>query len=170
MRVRELCNIVSCNPATGELRWLPREACDRYDKMFNTKYAGKLAGTSVNVDGYNVLHIKNEWLLVHRVVWAMAHGRWPRKDLDHINGDRTDNRLANLREATRLQNQANYRTPTTNKSGYKGVSWCTRSKRWRAYISINSVTRHLGMFTDKRDAIAARRAAAIKYHKGFYRE
>jgi hypothetical protein len=87
--------------------------------------------------------------------------------LDHINGSKSDNRLSNLREATKAQNGANTRLSVNNSSGYKGVRWHTAAKKWVAKIKINYKSIHLGLFTDIEDAAAAYQAAALKYFGEF---
>ena len=83
---------------------------------------------------------------------------WPL--VDHINGDGLDNRRTNLRAVTPSQNGANISSPSHNTSGYKGVSFYRRTGRWRAYITVDQVNRHLGYFATSADAARAYDAAA----------
>jgi hypothetical protein len=76
----------------------------------------------------------------------MAYGQWPRRGIDHVNGDGTDNRLENLREANQSQNGANRRLTSKNTSGFKGVSFAKQAKRWRAGIQVGGRRKHLGYF------------------------
>jgi hypothetical protein len=94
-------------------------------------------------------------LYVHRIVWAMAHGSWPENEIDHINGIRDDNRLANLREATRHENQHNLPKPITNTSGYPGVDWDKASYKWRARVVLDGREFHIGQFADQDAAYRA---------------
>ena len=96
-------------------------------------------------------------------------GAWPKDQIDHVNGDRSDNRFCNLREATNSQNQANRRCEATSTSGVKGVSWDRRCRRWQAQISINGKPKHLGGFTSKEEAARAYAAAAIALRGEFAR-
>jgi hypothetical protein len=102
--------------------------------------------------------------MAHRLVWLLHKGYWPAADLDHINEDKTDNRIENLREATRAQNMQNVRVHKHNTSGCKGVAWYAPRGKWRAYIFCNYRQRHLGLFSTFTDAVAARKAAERQLH------
>lgn len=97
----------------------------------------------------------------HRAVWAMFYNYWP-IEIDHINGDRQDNRIENLREVTRSENLRNARRRCTNVSGVTGVSWDTKLSRWVAVIQ-TTYNKYLGSFDSFEEAVAARKAAEIKY-------
>ena len=105
--------------------------------------------------------------MAHRIAWAIVHGRWPEHFLDHINRVRTDNRLANLREATNAENLRNRSVVRNNESGTKGVRMDKRSKRWQARIKIGGTSISLGAFASRDEAAAAYTAAAKKYHGEF---
>ena len=94
----------------------------------------------------------------HRLIWLYVYGCWPKHQIDHINGKPTDNRLSNLRDVTQSVNMHNSKLRLDNKSGVKGVSWCTRSNKWHANICIKGKRKHLGSFHSKLNAIKARRA------------
>ena len=96
---------------------------------------------------------------------AMKLGHWP-EYVDHINGNRSDNRLANLRPATKVQNGCNMATPSNNTSGHIGVSWNKRDKRWTAYITLNQKRKSLGNFREIAEAIQCRKAGEFAY--GFH--
>lgn len=104
--------------------------------------------------------------LAHRLVWIYHYGECP-EFLDHINGNRADNRIENLRPATKVQNAANRAIRKSNVSGVKGVSFRSDSKKWRAQIMVNYKTTNLGSFVHKEDAIAAYQAAVKKYNGEF---
>jgi AP2 domain/HNH endonuclease len=93
----------------------------------------------------------------------------PAKEVDHANGCGLDNRLENLRPATRNQNSANQKKPCTNQSGYKGVSWRKDVRKWRARIGVNGKLLHLGFFDDPTEAARAYDAAALKHFGQFAR-
>jgi hypothetical protein len=104
--------------------------------------------------------VEGKLYLVHRIIYEMHHGPIPEdRDIDHINRFRDDNRIGNLRLATRSENRCNHRGHRHNTSGYTGVSWYKAGNKWSAYIKRPLGKKHLGYFTSKEDAIAARQAA-----------
>lgn len=119
--------------------------------------------------GYLCAYIKGRQYKVHRLAWLYVYGEWPKGQLDHINGDRTDNRICNLREATASQNQQNKATPKENKSGVKGVVQHKRSGRWYAFCRVNGTRSYLGSFTDIQDAEAAVIKFRSEHHGEFAR-
>ena len=124
---------------------------------------GTKAGTSQNY-GYVVIHVDGRRYVAHRLAWMYMYGEWPSTDLDHINNVKNDNRIANLRLATRKQNMQNVLSHKHNTSGFKGVSWHMPRSKWRAYIFCNYRQIHLGLFDTKEDAAAARIEAEKIYH------
>jgi len=89
--------------------------------------------------------------LAHRIIFFMFHGYKP-KFIDHINGNKKDNRIENLREATPSQNQFNHGLNSANKSGVKGVSWSKKYQKWFACMSNNGKNKSLGLFSSLEDA------------------
>lgn len=163
--VDELRKLLAYNPDTGELTWLPRK---NVRKCWNRRYAGHPALACVHSDGYRKGRLHRKLLRAHRVAWAIHHGRWPALDLDHINGDRSDNRISNLRQVTRSENQRNMRLPSDNKSGVIGVYWSTARQKWVAEIrDADGKKKHLGVFEDLKAAADVRKAAEAEhgYHK-----
>lgn len=114
--------------------------------------------------GYIYIGVDRKKYRAHRLAWFYVTGEWP-DEIDHINRERADNRWANLRAATRSQNNINGSRHRNNTSGFKGVSWVARVNRWRAYVSIDGKQSHLGYFKEMSDAVAARQRAA-EYHFG----
>jgi len=101
-----------------------------------------------------------------RVIWAIHYGYWPEKLIDHVNRDRNDNTLVNLREATHTQNQ--YNKVQTNTHGYKGVTWRDRQRKpWLAKIRVNGTRLNLGSFATREEAAQAYAEACVKYHGEF---
>ena len=102
-----------------------------------------------------------------RLHHEITGGRVEGMMVDHINRDGLDNRRDNLRVCTPAENTRNRRTPTTNTSGYIGVSWMKRNRKWRARVEVDGARIHIGMFNSALDAAIARDAAAIKFHGEF---
>ena len=162
-----LRKLLSYDPDTGLLTWKRRPidmfATERAGKSWNARLCGKPAFKTSNNDGYNQGGIFGKNYLTHRVVYAIHHGAWPVNQIDHISGDRSDNRIANLRDVTSAENQRNMQRPSNNTSGHIGVSWKGDRCKWRAKIGVYGKSRHIGYFTDINDAIAARAAAEVEY-------
>jgi HNH endonuclease len=118
-------------------------------------------------DGYIQVKVDGVPYRAHRLVWYMMAGDWlpPKQDIDHINGDRSDNRWRNLRLATRSENNHNHgdKLPHHNKSGYRGVSWRSDTGKWHARIQIDGHVNRLGDYETKPQAIAAREKAERQY-------
>jgi hypothetical protein len=128
--------------------------------------AGTIAGTP-DRDGYINIKIDGFLYRAHRLAWLYVFGNWPTAQIDHINGDRNDNRLSNLREATVTENSRNARKKSNNKSGRKGVFW--QDGRWCAQIKIGGKSTHIGRFDSLDDASAAYLRAAEKHFGSFAR-
>lgn len=133
---QELKELLDYNPETGIFTW---------------KNASKRkAGTSM-YSGYIRLNVNKKQYLAHRLIWLYVYGYFP-KYVDHINMNRSDNRLCNLREATNTQNQYNKKLTKRNTSGIKGVSWFERDKNWRARLHVSGKLIHLGYFDSIEEA------------------
>lgn len=115
-------------------------------------------------DGYIRIRLDRKCLGAHRLAWFCHHGENPNGEIDHINGDRSDNRICNLRVASRSENMQNARTPRTNSSGYHGVSWCTSGKKWTAQIWKDGKRYRLGSFVSPEVAHQAYLAAKAALH------
>lgn len=150
-RLRELLDY---NPATGVFKWKPTAQKRTKGLVAGSKHRG----------WYWIIAIDKRQYLAHRLAWLYVHGRWPLDQIDHVNGIRFDNRIANLREATTIQNRQN-RKPKV--AGLKGV-W-KYYNRWRARIYANGKCIWLGTFSTQEAASAAYREAAIKHHGEFAR-
>ena len=158
---------------TGTLIWKARPLhhfkTAQYQKRHHTIYAGKEAG-NINGKGYRkVAFTWNDKSLdwqQHRIVWAMHYGQWPNKALDHIDGNKTNNAITNLREVTYQENSKNLRMSKNNTSGHIGVNWHKGRSKWQASITVSGKWIYLKTYSNIEDAIAARQAAEIKY--GFH--
>jgi hypothetical protein len=157
-RVREL---LSYNPETGVFTWLVDSP------KGGQRRAGKAAG-SVTGDGYHYISIRRRPYLAHRLAWLYVHGEWPSAQIDHRDGNRTNNAIDNLREANRSQNAGNSKRRRTNTSGFKGVYFCSRTGRYVAQITCG-YRKHLGYFDTSKDAHAAYAVAAEKHFGEFAR-
>lgn len=138
---RELKKQINYNPDTGKFTWAwPRPGAS----------LGMEAGT---VTGNGYLHVKVNRVpyLGHRLAWYLHYGKWP-EQIDHINGDKLDNRIVNLREATQAQNCYNKALSSNNKSGVKGVYLNKKLNKWHAQIKKGSLKLHLGYFSELEDA------------------
>lgn len=101
---------------------------------------------AVNANGYKLIYIGWTPYMAHRLAWLYVYGVMPYEFLDHINGDRSDNRISNLREATMKENLWNVKRHSDNKSGYKGVHYHKQNGKWRAQGMANGKRYHLGLF------------------------
>ena len=122
-----------------------------------------VAGTRQN-HGYIVLNIDGRRYMAHRLAWLYHYGQWPNNDIDHINEVKNDNRISNLREATRAQNMQNVRRHKHNTNRYKGVSWMPARRKWRAYIFVNYKQQHIGLYNSPEEARDARANAEERLH------
>lgn len=165
-----LRTLLKAEISTGKLMWnhRPKElfATKRAFNTWNARWAGKEAFTALSSDGYFMGAIFGSTYRAHRIVWALHYGDWPDNQIDHINGDKTDNRVLNLRQASQMENNRNCALSKNNKSGYNGVYFDGRRNTWRAFITINYKTISLGSYVGKEMAIAMRKNAEINY--GFH--
>lgn len=150
----ELMALLVYSAVTGIFRW-------RVDRG-GTARAGSIAGC-INGKGYLVIGINGKLYLAHRLAWLYVHGVWPSDEIDHINRDRADNRIENLREATSAENKRNVGKRHDNTSGYVGVTWCKTKQKWKAQIQHDGKTTHLGFYDILEDAIAARISGELLY-------
>ena len=123
------------------------------------------AGT-VTSKGHREIKVKGKEYKAHRLIWLYANGKFPDDQIDHINGDPSDNRIENLRDVTHQENQKNQKKPRTNTSGHVGVYWHKGAEKWLARIIVDGVSNHLGLFNVLEDAVEARRIASIEH--GFH--
>lgn len=140
---------IDYNAITGAMSW-------RSGSENKVRKAGDQCGR-LDKDGYRILNIGNHSFLAHRIAWAIVTGSFPAETIDHINGVRDDNRIANLRLATRSQNIAN--TKIKAASGIKGVTR-RRTGTWQAQIKVGGINHYLGTHKTSELAAQAYEAAA----------
>lgn len=131
-------------------------------KNYNTRFAGRLCG-NIASNGYREVKINGTSYKAHRIAWAWTYGEFPPEDIDHRNRRRDDNRLTNLRLASRSENTKNTSKKSNNTSGVTGTHWHKRDAKWVAYIQVDGKHHHLGYFETLEDAAEARQAANRKY-------
>ncbi len=146
------------DPESGLLTWI--------DGRRRTK-VGKVAGSQRD-DGYLDVRFNYKLIRAHRLIWLYVHGYLP-PQIDHINGNRSDNRICNLRESNNHLNQQNVKRKkrpdkTEFKSRFLGVSWSSSKKKWIAQIKLNRKNYKLGEFSVEEDASKAYKAAKLKLH------
>ena len=160
------------NPETGVFIWRSRPL-EHFPNAalcgtWNTRYAGKPAGFR-HGKGYRQISVDDIKYMTHRIAWAMEHDGPMPQDIDHIDGDRANNRIANLRAATRSENLANAMIARHNTSGAKGVHFNRYWGKFEAHITHHYKYYHLGKFDTLEQAAAARRKAAERLHGKFAR-
>ncbi|CAB5079604.1 putative NHN endonuclease [uncultured Caudovirales phage] len=164
LTVDDLRQVLNYDPATGVFTWKVTNS--------NRAVAGSVAGTlrvASETLVYRQIRIDGVSHRAHRLAWLYMTGEWPKDVVDHVNGNGTDNRWVNIREATKSQNQFNRRASRNNTSGRKGVVFLKDRNRWRALIWVNDQPRYLGNFYTYEAAVAARSAAERQLHGAFAR-
>lgn len=152
---QRLLEVLNYNEVTGEFVWKVR---------IGVRAApGSLAG-NVGGGGYRRIWIDKELHPEHRLAWFYVNGDWPADQLDHINGNPADNRIANLRDASYYDNGQNRKLSKNNSSGIKGVSLHKGTGKWQAYITLKRRTHYLGLFENLSDAQKARLKAKAELH------
>ena len=141
------------NPRTGQFVHLIKSG---------SRTKGQVAG-SITDSGYIVIGVCGKNYRAHLLAWFYTYGEWPSLDIDHINGNRADNRIKNLRVVTRKENSRNSSLRSNNTSGQVGVSYMQRLGKWRAYITENGKQIGLGLYSSVELATEARKKAEKKY-------
>lgn len=155
--ISRILELLEVDTESGVMRWKKRRG---------SAAKGRIAG-SINTCGYRVVVIDGSIFNAHRLIYAVHHKRWPKKEIDHINGDRLDNRISNLREVTHTQNIHNSQIRADNKTGFKGVTFFSRLNKYKAQIVVNKKFYHLGYFDRPGDAAEAYKNASIDLHKEY---
>ncbi|MCZ7856007.1 HNH endonuclease [Agrobacterium salinitolerans] len=156
-----LRQLLRYEPETGRLFWLERPVRRPNDVTWNKKFSGKQAFTSKSKDGYHKGGINDVRVYAHRVIWKMETGCEP-EFIDHENGDRSDNRWANLRSVRKTENSRNARKSSRNSSGVIGVH--KHKTKWVAEINDGIGQRvYLGIFNTIEEAAGARKVAEKQF-------
>ena len=161
-----LRQLLDYNPETGELRWKERGVewfpSLRAQRCWNARYAGREAGSD-NGKGYICFNLAGHSIKAHRAGWAIHHGEWPKHDIDHINHNKADNRMSNMRDVKRVVNNRNRPPQRNNTSRFVGVYWNKECRKWAACIGVNRRAIHLGVHDCLGRALRARREAERRF-------
>jgi hypothetical protein len=154
-RLREMLDY---DPLTGIFRWKKRQ-------RNNTCNVGQVAGTTPNNQGYCRVALDGRQYRAHRLAWLHVYGEWPAQDIDHIDRNRANNAIANLRDVSNRRNSWNTGTRSTNKTGLAGTYGPTRYSKYIAQISHAGRRIYLGTFETPQEAHAAY-CEAVARHRG----
>lgn len=172
----EMRRLVNYDPNSGKLTWRVRDSRTVSSRQtgdptkriaaWNAAFAGKPCLTRLN-KGYLTGTVQDRLYAAHRVAWAIHHGDWPAHAIDHIDGNRENNRISNLRLADAETNARNRGVGVLNRSGFLGVRWCDAACKWHAQIDDHYGRISLGYYVTKVEAIAARLGAekVLTYHQ-----
>ena len=149
------------DPRTGHLWWRERAQGRQMDRPAGT--VKKRGRTSYR----EVVHQEKQYK-AHRLIWLILQGTWPQREIDHINGYGLDNRFENLREATRRENGRNRKKHKNNTSGFRGVYWHKKARKYHARIKTNEKRIHIGLFNTAEEASEAYEASAKRLFGKFY--
>jgi hypothetical protein len=151
----KLQELLDYDPENGIFKW---------NVDFKKNKKGCIAG-GLNPYGYIHIIIGRKTYMAHRLAWLYVHGKHPSADIDHINCVKTDNRIVNLREASRYENLQNQkRAHSNNKSGLLGVYFDKSQGKFRSRIRVNGVAKHVGLFDTKEEAHEAYIEAKRRFH------
>ena len=155
LTVEQLKDALTYDSDTGKFVWKTRPS--------RAVKAGDVAGCVEKRIGYVTIGIKGRIYKAHRLAWLYVYGQWPNGLIDHINGDKADNRIANLRDVFADSNSQNVRKSNSrNKSGFMGVIWF--QNKWRASMSVNGKSKWLGDYNTPEEAHQVYLEAKRKYH------
>lgn len=174
--IDEIRKLLRYDSTTGILTWEYRTSDKFQDGKYsrirranrwNAVHANKNAGYK-NKKGYFALNIGGVTYCSHRIAWALHYNFWPTNQIDHIDHNRANNKIGNLRDVTNTENQRNCGMAKTNTSGYTGVYWYEPTRKWCARIWVNGKNHYLGYFIQIEDASLARENAKLKF--GFHKK
>lgn len=184
-RLKELLHY---DPLSGIFTWLerdikyfnhcknPEHQCNAWNAKNANQEAGNIYTPKNKKTSYVVICItlneKKKFYRAHRLAILYTEGHWPAEQVDHIDGDGTNNRKDNLREVNDQENSKNRPMQSNNTSGTVGVCWSKAAKKWHVQMSENGKKIHGGFFINKEEAIAKRKELEIEqgYHKNHGRK
>lgn len=164
--VAEAKKLLRYDEGTGLFYWLhrPMDAFPSANAFHGfSRFAGKVAG-SRRPDGYVIVRVGGGFQYAHRLAWAFVNNAWPEAEIDHIDGDPSNNRLSNLRPVSFEENSHNMALSPRNKSGVMGVHWSRSNNGWVAQIRVGGEVNHLGTFQSVEDAAKARADAEVAFN------
>lgn len=158
--IERLREVLSYDPETGVFAW-------RYTGRRGKPAAGALAG-SKDPRGYVQIRVDGKLYWAHRLAWAHVHGEWPSGEVDHMDSDKGNNRISNLRDGSKSLNMQNLRHPmrSNRSSGLLGAHWFKSANKWKSAITVDGRTRYIGLFDTPEAAHAAYVAAKRQLHAG----
>jgi len=152
---KRLKEVLTYNPESGDFFWRESKGCAAAGKKI----------VSVDSSGYFKLKVDGNYYLLHRLAWLYTYGVYPLSCIDHINRNRRDNRISNLRLATNAENCRNAGMRSDNTSGVTGVGRI--GSKWRVRIMVDGVTLYLGSYNDIELAELVAVEAKNKFHGSF---
>ena len=161
MNIEKMREYIKYDPDSGLMTW--------QKVLSNRGVVGSECGSNLDDKGYKRVCFMGKQYRAHRVAWALYYGKEPTDQIDHINGNRVDNRICNLRLATNTENSRNAGLSKNNTSGFTGVTWHKRCNKWVAQITVNRKNHNLGLYADKNEAIKVRKEAEKRHFGQFIR-
>jgi hypothetical protein len=153
-----LKQVLNYEPESGNFTWKSARS---------SVLIGEIAGHTSKQTGYRLVGVDGSLFLAHRLAWLYVHGEFPSASIDHVDRNRLNNSIGNLRTATQSQNAFNSPARSTSKSGFKGVSWCHVTSKWRATATINGKQKSLGRHKELRNAVSAYNRFAQANHEAY---
>ena len=160
--------MVKYSPLSGDMYWKEKPPTERDATRWNARYAGRLCGT-IDDKGYRRILFRFDGTVfrirAHRLAWFIVHGKFPDDEIDHINQNKLDKTIANLRDVQRIVNQRNGTRKGNNTSGVPGVTWHKQNKKWCAQANVLGIHYHIGSYAEISDA--ERAVKAFRSNHGF---
>lgn len=154
---KEALRLFRYEPESGNLYWKVTTTSAAFGNG-RAASAGDIAGWVKNgkYQSYRSVRVRGKTYRVHRIIWLMLYGKWPKHEIDHIDGDGLNNRPSNLRDVTHQVNMANSKRTKNSESGVCGVRYHKQREKWNARIQIQGKEISLGLYDTKQEAITAR--------------